>query len=200
MERINITLDKLGDLGDSQLGTTLFVPLPSSAFLHLPRCESLRQGYTRVSGAYYHRWTHLTVVLAQGCSTQQPQPEEYCCADFLGSSQGMWPLVERIVRHSSGISPHVPAAPVMAANCPDWVNLDNMDIPIICQRTLSVTIDEAIYSHLLFNAPDTHSRTRGLSFSSSIAHTGDWLNVVPLAPIMIMTQKFCYVRNNEEPN
>ena len=81
MKRINITLDKLGDLGDSQLGTTLFVPLPSSAFLHLLRCESLRQGYTRVSGAYYHRWTHLTVVLAQGCSTQQPrwpQPEEYC--------------------------------------------------------------------------------------------------------------------------
>ena len=108
----------------------------------------------------------------------------------------MWPLVERIVRHSSGISPHVPAALVMAANCPDWVNLDNVDIPIICQRTLSVTIDEAIYSHLLFNAPDTHSRTRGLGFSSSIAHTGDWLNVVPLAPIMIMMQKFCYVRNN----
>ena len=139
VERINITLDKLGDLGDSQLGTTLFVPLPFSAFLHLPRCESLQQGYTRVSGAYYHRWTHLTVVLAQGCSTQQPrwpQPEEYCCADFLDSSQGMWPLVEKIVRHSSGISPHVPAALVMAANCPDWVKLDNVDIPIICQHTL----------------------------------------------------------------
>ena len=181
VERINITLDKLGDLGDSQLGTTLFVPLPSSAFLHLPRCESLRQGYTRVSGAYYHRWTHLTVVLAQGCSTQQPrwpQPEEYCCADFLGSSQGMWPLVERIVRHSSGISPHVPAAFVMAVNCPDWVNLDN----VYSHHLPAYTLDEAVYSHLLFNAPNTHSRPRGLGFSSSIAHTGDWPNVVPLAP------------------
>ena len=85
-----------------------------------------------------------------------------------------------IVGHPPGLFPHVPsavAALAMAANRPDWVNLKDVDVPIR-QHSLLVAIDEAIYAHLLSTAPDTCSRAL-----TRIVHAGDWLNVVPSAPL-----------------
>ena len=95
-------------------------------------------------------------------------------------SQHVWSLVERIIGFSPGPSPHVPpaiAALAAAANLPDWTNLYDVDVPIY-QHSLSVAIDEAIF---LSTAPDT--RSRALAHSSSLPHAGDWLNVVPSAPL-----------------
>ena len=78
-------------------------------------------------------------------------------AAFLGSSQRVRPLVERIIGFSPEPSPHVPpatAALAAAANRPDWTNVDDVDVPIY-QHSLSVAIDEAIYKSLLSTAPDT---------------------------------------------
>ena len=63
-----------------------------------------------------------------------------------------------------------------AAKMPDWVSVEDIDVPL-CQRPLSQKIDEASYCSLLSSAPDT--RSRALALSSSIPHAGDWLNVVP---------------------
>ena len=95
-------------------------------------------------------------------------------------SVAMWALVERIRGRSPSLSPHLPAISslAVAANHPEWVCLDIMDVPIH-QRSLSIVIDEAVYSHLLSTAPDI--RFRALVLSSSLVHAGDWLNVVPSA-------------------
>ena len=91
--------------------------------------------------------------------------------------------MERILGYSPGPSPHVLpaiAAFAAAANRPDWTSLYDVDVPIY-QRSLSVAIDEVIYKNLLSTAPDT--RSRALAHSSSLPHAGDWLNVVPSAPL-----------------
>ena len=105
----------------------------------------------------------------------------------------MWALVERIRGRSPSLSPHLPAISslAVAANHPEWVSLDIMDVPIH-QRSLSIVIDEAVYSHLLSTAPDI--RSRALVLSSSLVHAEDWLNVVPSASLglHIHDQEFHY--------
>ena len=43
-----------------------------------------------------------------------------------------------------------------AAEMPDWVSVEDIDVPL-CQRPLSRKIDEASYGSLLSSAPDTRS-------------------------------------------
>ena len=78
-----------------------------------------------------------------------------------------------------GPSPHTTAAVSalsIAAARPDWLGLEDIDIPIR-QRQLSHAIDEASHQFLLHSAPTI--RSRALSLSSGLPHAGDWLNVVP---------------------
>ena len=79
----------------------------------------------------------------------------------------------------------------MSANRPDWIDLDSIEVPIR-QHSLSVSIDEAVYDHLISTAPDT--RSRALVLSSSLPHAGDWLNVIPSAALdlRIHHQEFRY--------
>ena len=58
----------------------------------------------------------------------------------------------------------------------DWEDLEAIDVPLH-QRHLSAAIDEVNHQHLLSSAPTT--RARALANSTSLPHTGDWLNGVP---------------------
>ena len=49
------------------------------------------------------------------------------------------------------------------------------------QHALSLTIDEALYQHILATTPSI--RARALTFSSALPHAGDWLNGVPSAAL-----------------
>ena len=186
----------MGDLGDSQLETTLLRSCPKLSFT-LRSCppshichgakafdEAIHECLEHIIGGPISQWSWLKASLPSSRGGLNLRSAAlHAPAAFLGSSQQMWPLVERIVRHPPGLSPHVPsavAALALAANRPDWVNLEDVDVPIH-QHSLSVAVDEAIYTHLLSTAPDT--RSRALTLSSSIAHTGDWLNVVPSASL-----------------
>ena len=75
------------------------------------------------------------------------------------------------------------AALSAAASRPDWVNLDEVDVPLR-QHSLSVIIDEAVYHHLLSSAPST--RFCALALSSALPHAGDWLNGVPSAALGLL--------------
>ena len=72
-----------------------------------------------------------------------------------------------------------------AAERPDWTSLEEIDTPL-CQRPLPYCIDEAVYNQLLSVAPD--SQSRALVLSTSLPHTGDWLNVVPSSMLSLHLQ------------
>lgn len=71
------------------------------------------------------------------------------------------------------------------ASRPDWVCLDNIDVPLR-QFALSAAIDEATQQHLLSSAPST--RDRALALSTALPHAGDWLNGVPSATLGLHLQ------------
>ena len=78
-------------------------------------------------------------------------------AAFLASSCVSQTLVGKMHGHDPGPSPHTSssmAALFAAASLPDWVSLDEIDVPLH-QHSLSVVIDEAVYQHLLSSASST---------------------------------------------
>ena len=102
---------------------------------------------------------------------------------FLASSLQSLQLIQRVLRHPPGPSPHASSAVAslaVAAARPDWSNLDDIDVPLR-QLSLSHAIDEASHQHLLSSAPDTLSRA--LALSSGLPHADDWLNIIPSAPL-----------------
>ena len=100
-------------------------------------------------------------------------------AAFISSLAQSGDLVDMIMGRMPAPSIHladVVSDLATAAEMPDWVSVEDIDVPLR-QRPLSQKIDEASYRSLLSSAPDT--RSRALALSSSIPHAGDWLNVVP---------------------
>ena len=59
---------------------------------------------------------------------------------------------------------------------PDWANLEVVDV-LLHQRHLSHAIDESVYQNLLNSVPSLCFKA--LAHSSSLPHSGDWLNVIP---------------------
>jgi hypothetical protein len=64
----------------------------------------------------------------------------------------------------------------LASQNPDWSTFDGIDFPI-SQRNLSRAIDLASYDNILREA--TEPRQKVIALSSSMAHAGDWLSVIP---------------------
>ena len=96
--------------------------------------------------------------------------------------------MERILGQPTSPSLHLPgavAALSKAAAMPDWVSVEEIDIPLR-QRALSKKIDEATFDSLLSSAPDT--RARALALSSALPHAGDWLNAVPSSSLGLHLQ------------
>ena len=138
VEKIKIALDRLGDLGDSQLETTLLrscLSLPKLSFT-LRSCppshichgakafdEAIRECLEHIIGGPISQWSWLKASLPSSRGGLNLRSAVlHAPAAFLGSNQQMWPLVERIVGHPPGLSPHVPsavAALALAANRPD---------------------------------------------------------------------------------
>ena len=104
-------------------------------------------------------------------------------APFLASWSQSLQLMESILGQPLGPFSHTSstlASLAVATDRPKWSSLDVIDVPLH-QRPLSHAIDEASHHHLLSTAPDT--RSRAVALSSSLHHAGDWLNVVPSAPL-----------------
>ena len=76
------------------------------------------------------------------------------------------------VDHSADLEP-VLAALSTSASRPDWVSLNDIDVPLH-QHHLSEAIDKAVHAHVLSTASST--RSRALVESTFLPHAGDWLN------------------------
>ena len=210
VEKIKSALSRLGDLRDSQLETTLLrscLSLPKLSFIlrtcppsyiHRASCEfdyAMCACLERIIGRSISQWSLRKASLPsnhgglnlRGATLHAP-------AAFVGSSHCAQPLVERILGYPPGPSPHMSPSVfslALAANQPAWSSLDSIDVPI-CQKSLSVAIDDAVYNHLIASVPDT--RHKALALSSSFPHAGDWLNVIPSASfsLYIHDQEFRY--------
>ena len=88
-------------------------------------------------------------------------------------------MVEKILGvkpGTPGCLPSTVASLALAAGRPDWISVEDIDVPL-CQRVLLATIDESNFDHLL--ATSTTTRQRTFALSSALQHAGDWLNVLP---------------------
>ena len=100
-------------------------------------------------------------------------------AAYISSFHQVQPLILGILDRSPMAPPHLPSAIcalAQAAARPEWGSIQDIDVRVI-QHCLSHAVDEAQYTGLLADAPDSLARV--LPLSSSIPHAGDWLNVVP---------------------
>ena len=97
-------------------------------------------------------------------------------------------LIGEILGDNLGTFIHLPitlSALAVSARKPDWCTISDVDVPLR-QRHLSRCIDEASYSLLLTEAPDT--RSKALALSSAIRHAGDWLSVIPSSALGLHLQ------------
>ena len=84
-------------------------------------------------------------------------------------------MLAETVDNSVDLGPAL-AALSSSASHPDWVCLDDIDVPLH-QRHLSEAIDKAVQAQVLSTTPSTGSRA--LVQSTSLPHADDWLNGAP---------------------
>ena len=195
VEKIRMAVSRLHDLEDSQMETTLLrscLSLPKFNFA-LRTCPPsaiqfstaafdylMRDSLSDLAGGPVSDWSWLKASLPSsfgGLNLRSAQL--HAPAAFVSSMVQSSPLVARILGFSPSPSDHLSKAVLAlsrAAARPDWVAVEEIDVPLH-QRALSKEIDVSTFNSLLASASDT--RSRALAMSSALPHAGDWLNVVP---------------------
>ena len=195
VEKIRTAVTKLRDLEDSQMETTLLcfcLSLPKFNFIlrsclpsHIRHAASVFDGLMRESlsdlvGAPLSDWAWLKASLPSSLGGLNMRSATlHAPSTYVSSLDQSWLLMTEILDRHPAPSRHLAEAVpdlAQAAESPDWVTLEDIDVPDR-QCHLSRKIDEASYNSLLASAPDT--RSRALALSSAIPHAGDWLEVVP---------------------
>ena len=195
VEKIKISIERLRDLEDSQLETTLLrscLALPKFNFA-LRTCspdsikqacatfdEVIRIALSDVAGGPLPDWSWKKASLPSSLGgLNLRQAGLHAPAAYISSLFESRPLVARILGYLPAFPPVLLAtisALARAAAKDDWNSLEDIDVPLH-QRPLSRAIDDASFNSLLGSAPD--QRSRALTLSTSLPHAGDWLNVVP---------------------
>ena len=203
VRKIKGSLAVLHDMGDSQLEMTLLrscFALPKFSYVirtcppsHVNGAAKefdwvMHEALQSIIGGPLSEWSWLKASLPSSRGGINLQSTSlHAPAAFLASSCVSQTLVRKMLGHDPGPSPHnssTMAALSAAASRPDWVSLDEIDVPLH-QHSLSVIIDEAVYQQLLSSA------------SSTRPHAGDWLNGVPSAALglLLHVQEFrCCLR------
>ena len=202
VSRIRESLVVLHDMGNSQLETTLLrscYALPKFSYI-IRTCPpsdisqatkrfdvAMREALESTLGGPLSEWSWLKASLPSSRGGINLRSASlHAPAAFLASSCLSQTLVESMLGHAPGPSSHTTstvAALSAAASRPDWVSLEEIDVPLR-QHSLSVVIDEAAFQLLLSSAPSP--RARALALSSALPHAGDWLNGVPSATLGLL--------------
>ena len=164
LAKLKVSLGALRDMGDSQLETTLLrscLALPKVSYVlracppsHICRTsvdfdKAIRVTLESILGGPISDWSWLKASIPsckgglglRSASLHAP-------AAFLASSSASKPLVERILGHPPGPSPHTsPAVSALAtaAAHPDWSSLDDINVPLH-QRSLSLSLSMRLVS------------------------------------------------------
>ena len=195
VEKIRFLIDRLHDLEDSQMETTLLrscLAMPKFNFA-LRSCPPsyirpatsafdalMRECLSDLAGGPLSDWAWLKASLPSSLGGLNIRSANlHAPAAYISSLAQSGHLIAEIMGRPSTPSTHLADAVselASAAEMPAWVSVDDIDVPLH-QRSLSRSIDEASYNSLLASAPDT--RSRALALSTALPHAGDWLNVVP---------------------
>ena len=195
VQKIEMAVDQLGDLEDSQLATALLrscLAFPKLNFA-LRTCppagvyqparvfdEAIRTSISDIAGGPLSDWAWKKASLPSSLGGLNLRSASlHAPAAYLSSIQLTRPLVADI----RGQTPPLPLATPSAVadlahstNHPSWSSLEDIDVPLR-QKTLSRCIDEVTFQALVDSAPD--ARSRALAMSSALPHAGDWLNAIP---------------------
>ena len=193
--KIHTAVKRLRDLEDAQVELTLLwscLALPKfnyklrtcpPAFIHQDTAffdTIMREALSDMAGSPLSDWawekatlptTFGGLVLRLG-SLHAP-------VAFLCSVAASLNLVQSILGYHPIAPPQVQDSVLALAEVTkftSWRSIDDIDVPI-SQHQLSRTVDEARFDSFLQFAPD--ERSRALALSTSLAHVGDWLNVLP---------------------
>ena len=204
IRKIKECLENLADLEDSQMETTLLrscLALPKVSF-SLRTCppsyikqatdlfdDCMRDSLSDLAGCPLSDWAWQKASLPSSRGgLNLRRASLHAPAAFVSSVAQTRNLVASI----TGSDPQPPShldgaisALSEAAGRPDWVSMDEIDVPLR-QRPLSRSIDEAVFTSLCESAPDTCSRA--LALSSSLPHAGDWLNAIPSSSLGLHLQ------------
>lgn len=195
VRKVKESLSRLSDLEDSQMEMALLrscLALPKVSF-SLRSCppdyiregtaifdDALRDALSDIAGSPLSDWAWLKASLPSSYGGLNIRRASlHAPAAYVSSLAQSCGLIDRILEHTPDHSIHLASsisALSDAAGRPDWVSMDDIDVPLR-QRPLSHSIDEATHQVLLSSAPDT--RSSALALSTSLPHAGDWLNVVP---------------------
>ena len=194
VEKIGTCLQRLPDLQDSQMESTLLrfcLSLPKISFSlrscppdHIREAADsfdtlIRESLADIAGGPLSDWSWEKACLPVSLGGLGLRRASLVApAAYISSLTEAQPLISAILRSSP--SPiHLADAIkdlALAADRPDWDSLQSIDIPIH-QRPLSRSIDKACFNLLLSSGPD--DRSRALILSTSLPHAGVWLQVIP---------------------
>ena len=195
VEKIKESLRVLSDMEDSQLQTALLrscLSFPKISYIlrtcppsHILQATrnfdtGIRGSLEDILGGPCPEWSGLKASLPSSRGGLNLRDASlHAPAAFVASSTQFAELVGRILGQPTCQSPHL--APALtdlssSASRPDWQQLEDVDVPL-CQRPLSLAIDEALHNQLIASAPSI--RHRALALSTALPHAGDWLNGVP---------------------
>ena len=197
VEKVKQSIAKLPDLQDSQMEMALLrscLALPKVSF-SLRSCppdyikqgtaewdNTMRDALSDLAGGPLSDWGWLKASLPSSRGGLNIRSASlHAPAAYISSTTQSRNLVNRILGCDHHLSSHLASSIsslAEAAAKPEWISLEEIDIPLR-QRPLSYCIDEAVYHRLLTSAPNI--RSRALALSTSLPHSGDWLNVVPSA-------------------
>ena len=181
-----MSLGALTDMGDSQLEISLLrscLALPKVSYVlracppnHIRRStaafdKAIREALVSILGGPLSDWSWLKACLPSSRDGLNLRSASlHAPAAFLASCVAAAPLVERMLGHSVGSSLRTGSAVMALASAaahPEWHCLDDIDVPLL-QRSLSLSIDEASFQHLLSTAPSIRCRALALSSSSNV--------------------------------
>lgn len=197
ISKLKQTLSLLPSLSDAQMETTLLRSCFSLSKLsvYLRTCnpvsliplygsfDSLMLSSLSASiGAHLDQWSWLKASLPVSMGgLGLRKAAVHSAAAYYSSLHGSASTLEDILGYLPDLSPLLDSCcPLLAQHAarPDWVSHQDIQVDTpLSQRSLSAAIDQATFSSLLSQAPDT--RSRALALSSAIPHAGDWLSVVP---------------------
>ena len=195
VEKIRIALERLRDLADSQVQTTLLrscLSLPKFNY-SLRTCPPslilnattlfdnlVREALEDITGGPLSDWSwakaNLPPLLFGGLNLRSAVL--HAPAAYISSIAESIDLASQILCYTTNLPLALPMAISSLAysvNKPMWHHLEDVDLPLH-QKSLSRLIDEVYFSSLIEASPDV--RSKALALSTSLPHAGDWLNVV----------------------
>ena len=195
VRKVQVVLDRLPDLQDSQMESTILrscLALPKVSFAlrtcppgHIKEATSkfdnaMLEAISDLAGGPLQNWAWLKASLSSSLGGLGIRRASlHAPAAYIGSLNQSRLLVARICGGVPSTSIHLAPALVSLAESvgrEDWSSIEEVDVPLH-QRHLSKAIDQAVSADLYSAAPDT--RSKALALSTAIPHAGDWLNVVP---------------------